>query len=286
MKDNRVPDLYIEQLLLDELPEQKKRQLLENPEVRRRLEELKAENRRILEEYPPEEMGKVIRNRIEWSERSRAERSAQGRAAQYRPERAAASRPRFSWPRLVPATGVVLLVLVGALVLVTRGPSFFAPRSQAEEIRLKGGTASADTGREIAPYLNVYMQTESGARLLQEGERVSEGTTLQVGYVAGENKHGTIVSVDGRGAVTVHFPVSAVTGQSLGGPGEVLLPFAYTLDDAPAFERFFFIADKKPFSVEKVIEAAEELAQKPENAKNQDLDLPRGLEQSSILLLK
>jgi len=276
MKDNGIPDLFIEKLLLGELPQGTKERLLKDPDVQRRLEELKAENRRILEEYPPEEMAKVIRNRSRLSQSSGAVE-----AARVRPVEGGAPPRRLNWfgaplRRLVPAAGFALLVLVGGLLLITRGPEFFAPQGQGAEIRLKGG----------APHLNVYMQTVAGDRLLEQGDRVSEGTTLQVGYVSGASEYGAIVSIDGRGAVTLHFPLSAVTGQSLEGEGEVLLPFAYTLDDAPDFERFFFVVSGRPFSVETVLEAAEKLAEKPETAKSQSLSLPRRLEQSSILLLK
>ena len=276
MKDSGIPDLFIEKLLLGELPQGTKERLLKDPDVQRRLEELKAENRRILEEYPPEEMAKAIRNRSRLSQQSEA-----AEAARVRPVGGGAPPRRLNWfgaplRRLVPAASFALLVLVGGLLLITRGPQLFAPQGQGEEIRLKGG----------APHLNVYMQTVAGVRLLDEGDRVSGGTTLQVGYVSGANKYGVIISIDGRGAVTLHFPLSAVTGQSLEGQGEVLLPFAYTLDDAPDFERFFFVVSGRPFSVETVLEAAEELAEKPETAKSQSLNLPRRLEQSSILLLK
>jgi hypothetical protein len=269
MKDNGIPDLFIEKLLLDELPQDMKERLLEDPAVRRRLEEMKAENRRILEEYPPQEMAKAIRNRECWSRQSESEREARmrPRAIQVR---------RVNWPRLAPVASFALLVLVGGLLLITRGPAFFAPQSQNAETRLKGGTA----------HLNIYMKTEAGARLLVDGERVTEGATLQVGYISGESEYGAIVSIDGRGAVTLHFPLSAVTGQTLEGQGEVLLPFAYTLDDAPDFERFFFVFSTRPFPVQKVIEAAQRLSLEPEKAKSQDLHLPRRLEQSSILLLK
>ena len=269
MKENGVPDLYIEKLLLDELPQEMKERLLQDPAVRRRLEELKSENRRILEEYPPEQMAKAIRNRERWSRQSRQSRAAQAKGLGSRP---GAGR-RLGWSRLVPAAGFALLVLVGGLLMVVRGPAFFAPQS---DTRLKGGAA----------HLNVYMKTDAGADLLEEGDRVSEGTTLQVGYVSGTGEYGAIVSIDGGWTVTLHFPLSAATGQNLEGEGEVLLPFAYTLDDAPDFERFFFVAAEKAFSVEKVIQAAEDLADEPEAAKSQDLRLPRGLEQSSILLLK
>jgi hypothetical protein len=56
MKENRVPDLFIEKLLLDELPKRKKEELLKDPKVQRRVAELKAANQRILEEYPPGEI--------------------------------------------------------------------------------------------------------------------------------------------------------------------------------------------------------------------------------------
>ena len=267
MKDKGIPDLFIEKLLLDELPQDVKQRLLQDPAVRRRLEELKAENRRILDEYPPEEMAKAIRNRegLEW----RSRHAESERTARIAP---GAARLR----RLVPAASFALLVLAGGVLLVTRGPAFFAPQSQSAQTRLKGGAA----------HLNVYMKTDEGPRLLEEEDRVAEGSTLQLGYVAGTSEYGTIVSIDGRGAVTLHFPLSPVTGATLEGEGEVLLPFAYTLDDAPDFERFFFVFSKRPFSVETVLEAAEKLADKPEDAKSRDLDLPRRLEQSSILLLK
>ncbi|UCF97031.1 MAG: hypothetical protein JSV89_17920 [Spirochaetaceae bacterium] len=296
MKDNGIPDLFIEKLLLDELPKGMKEQLLKDPSVQRRLDELKAENRRILEEYPPEAMAEEIRRRSRETVQavqpsaeirqieSAPERERRSGAPVRRPAEGGAVRrwlslsriPRLSWPRLVPVAGFALLVLAGGLLLITRGPSFFAPQSPASEVRLKGGGA----------HLTVYMQTDTGARVLQEGDRVAEGATLQVSYVAGTNKYGAIISIDGRGTVTPHFPLSAMTGQTLEMGGEVLLPFAYTLDDAPVFERFFFVFSKRPFSLEKVLQAAEKLSEKPEIAKSQSLSLPRGVEQSSILLLK
>ena len=148
MKDKGIPDLFIEKLLLDELPQSEKERLLMDPSVQRRLEELKAENRRILEEYPPEEMAKAIRNRSRWSQQTEAAQTAQSRRQSKRP-----GRLRLS--RLIPAASFALLVLVGGLLLITRGPGFFAPQGQDAETRLKGGAA----------HINVYMKIEAGARL-------------------------------------------------------------------------------------------------------------------------
>jgi hypothetical protein len=132
----------------------------------------------------------------------------------------------------------------------------------------------------------VYKQTGTDALALENGDAVTERNNLQIGYIAGTNQYGTILSIDGRGAVTLHFPMSSAADQSLEGGGEVLLPFSYTLDDAPDFERFFFVVSEKPFSVDEVLEAARKMVKEPQAAKSQNLRLPKGLEQTSILLLK
>jgi hypothetical protein len=284
MKENSVPDLFIEKLLLDELPQHMKEQLLRDPAVRRRLEELKTENRRILEDYPPEVMAQEISRRLgaRMQPRSASGRRKRPRISPRAPvEPRPKDRPRrgrlhLAWPALVPAAGFAILVLAGGVLLLTRGPSFFAPQDLAGEVRLKGGEA----------HLNVYVRTDAGSRILREGDRVSEGDSLQVGYVAGINRYGAIVSIDGRGTVTLHFPASAAEAQKLEGEGEILLPFSYTLDDAPGFERFFFVFSKEPFSMRGVLDAAEELSGRPQAAKSGSLRLPGGLENSSILLLK
>lgn len=291
MKENRIPDLFIEKLLLDELPKREKEELLKDPRVQHRIAELKASNQKILEEYPPGEMARAIRRRARQAEvpqvegertRPAADRGgilnwlSGGRTPSASDRRGADRRGKFAWPRLVPVGGFALLVLLGGLLLITRGPSIFAPRSQAEELRLKGGGA----------YLTVYKQTATGAQALDDGDAVAEGNNLQIGYVAGTSRYGAILSIDGRGAVTLHYPVSAAADPLMETGGEVLLPFSYALDDAPDFERFFLVVSDKTFSVNEVLEAARSLAEQPQKAKNQNLSLPKGLDQTSILLLK
>jgi hypothetical protein len=141
---------------------------------------------------------------------------------------------------------------------------------------LKGGGA----------YLTVYKQTAMGAQTLDDGDAVVEGSNLQIGYISGPNRYGAVLSIDGRGTVTLLYPVSAAADPLLEAGGEVLLPFSYVLDDAPDFERFFFVVSDKNFSVKEVLEAARSLAEQPRKAKSQNLSLPKGLDQTSILLLK
>jgi hypothetical protein len=63
----------------------------------------------------------------------------------------------------------------------------------------------------------------------------------------------------------------------------VSLASAFELDDAPAFERFFFVTSPEPFAVAVVTEAAARLG--PSGAGGR-LELPPSLEQSTLLLRK
>ena len=116
---------------------------------------------------------------------------------------------------------------------------------------------------------------------------MSEKDVLQLSYVAVGRKYGVIFSIDGRGIVTVHYPY-AENGATpeLEQGGEIYLRYAYELDDAPLFERFFFVTSDKPFNIAIVEKAARLLASKTGQARNTDLKLPSGFEQYSFLLNK
>src|SRR5262249_16204658 len=65
---------------------------------------------------------------------------------------------------------------------------------------------------------------------------------------AGGHGYGVIASVDGAGAVTLHFPFSedAPPQATAVARDTTTLPHAYALDDAPRFERFFFLIANHP----------------------------------------
>src|SRR6185503_6350582 len=87
------------------------------------------------------------------------------------------------------------------------------------------------------PALRVYKRVGQGSEKLVPGARVARGDLLRLAYLAGERGHfGAVVSIDGRGHVTVHWPEGDTkTAPALSPKGEVQLPSAYELDDAPAF---------------------------------------------------
>ena len=254
MKKHRVPDILIEQLLLGELPEARARQLREDPQVRARIAELQAANREILERYPPEVMAKRIGWRLE------KERQAQARPAR-----------RWSLPRLAPAAGFAVLLLAAGAVLVSVAPW----RERGELTRPKG-----------YPHLVIYRKTGAGAEELAAGSGIRAGDVLQIGYVPAAKRYGVIFSIDGLGVLTLHFPPSAGAPSQLRPEGETVLDYAYQLDDAPGFERFFLVTSDRALSVSDVLAAGRRLASDPRQARQGSLRLPAGLEQWSVLLNK
>ena len=135
--------------------------------------------------------------------------------------------------------------------------------------------------------LRVYRQRDDGVERLLDGQRVRAGDVLQLGFVRGEHGHGVLLSIDGRGEVTLHYPAEGARDTELPRErGQQLLPHAYELDDAPSFERFILVAADEPLSVAAVASAARSLASDPERARHEPLLLPTRTSQRSLLLQK
>ena len=87
-----------------------------------------------------------------------------------------------------------------------------------DEIRFKG---------EL-PALEVWVGTEAGLRPLRSGERVSEGTRVNLVFDARGHRLATLAGQDGTGSVEIYDTLD-VAGQT----GLIEAPFALELDDAP-----------------------------------------------------
>jgi hypothetical protein len=96
-----------------------------------------------------------------------------------------------------------------------------------------------------------------------------------------------IASLDGAGVVTLHFPLSedAPPEATAVPPDTATLPHAYALDDAPRFERFFFITANDPVDVQHTLAALRAFARREDSA-TAALELPTGLHQRSLRLRK
>jgi hypothetical protein len=97
--------------------------------------------------------------------------------------------------------------------------------------------------------MEVWKKTPTGIVQLNDLDSVGEGDEIQLRYAVSEKCFGLLFSMDGNGALTLHMG-NGVKAIELA-PGKMnSLPFAYKLDDAPYFEKFFFVTSPKEFAVE------------------------------------
>jgi anti-sigma factor RsiW len=259
-----VPDLVLERYRLGELPDAEaealRHRLGSEPALVARLETLGASDAEIRRRYPPAWLAERIR-----------ERRREGKEA---------ARPRLAlggrWP-------VPLALAAAASLLLVLAPRLVGPPGA----RPVGGRPtpgeSADRVKGLRPALEVFRKTPDGSEALADGARVGTGDVLRVGYRAAGRRFGVILSVDGRGAVTLHLPARGEEAAALDSAGRVLLDHAYELDDAPRFERFYLVTAAEPFAVAPVVDAARHLVVTPESTR---LPLAAPLEQTTFLLRK
>lgn len=322
MGNRRVPDWLIERLALGELTEQEiedtRKALEEEPGGIERLHRLADSNLEILTEQPaPQMAAAILRRAAEKQPSTVSTREGEGREPQVpvRDERRRQGPFRWLEPaatpstregrgrapqaplqgdrqrqapfeRFVPASGwsprralavPALAACVAAVFLLdVRMPIAGEPApSDIESIRLKGQS----------PRLLVHRMGEGGAEAIPPGAEVRVNDRLQLSYISAGEPFGVVISLDGNRAVTRHLPLQGDEAPALHLAGIVSLSSSYQLDDAPDFERFFFVTAHTPFSVDMVLEAAEALASRS-TAGVDELPLPPRLTQRSILLRK
>ena len=165
-------------------------------------------------------------------------------------------------------------VLAGALATAVVAMLAVMPDLPTGSDRLKGVVG----GR---PALAVYRWTAQGSERLADGDVARAGDLLRIGYASAGRAYGVILSIDGRGAVTLHLPPSGDAAAALGQAEITLLDSAYELDEAPRIERFYFVTGARPFKVAPVVDAARHSSGAPDV-----LPLPAGLEQVTFAVQK
>ena len=257
MKDKNIKNWILERFVLSELPQEKitevNTHLQKNPKSRDMLASLNESNKRILTQYPPHNIIPKIQSRYQ-AEKSKRIKSAGFKRILY----------------LSPILASVLFIL---LVLLPR---------QGDEMRLKG-TQDADLTKT-----NLMIHRKSGESIetLKNGDLAQAGDLLQVAYVAADASHGMIISIDGDGMVTLHYPYNKDDTTRLEQDKKIPLTHAYELDQAKEFERFFFITSNSEINVTDILKSVEDLAGDPAEAKKENLNLSSALHQISILLVK
>jgi hypothetical protein len=264
-RHDAVPDLVLERYRLGELPDAEaealRRRLSSDPDLVARLEALEASDAEIRRRYPPA----WLAGRVHERQTART---------------AGVPRPR---PALVRRWAVPVAFAAAASVLLVLAPKLVGPPAAGPAGGRPIPGESGDRVKGLLPVLEIFRKTPDGSEPLADGALVRAGDVVRVGYRVGDRRFGVILSVDGRGAVTLHFPVRGDRAAALAGGGMVLLDHAYELDDAPRFERFYLVTATEPFAVAPVVDAARRRAAAPGPTR---LSLPAPVAQTTFLLRK
>jgi hypothetical protein len=272
MKHRRIPTWLLERVILDEVPPEladEVREILDqSPEERARLAELERSNAEILAALPPARVAAEVERRAE---------SARGYAflfAFHRRDGGHGLRGRRLLAlssSLAVAAGVVLIA-----VAVGRGGPEQPTALPVVPPVMDDPAHGPDTTRARGPgdpRLRLFRKLDSKAEPLDNGATAYPGDRIQIEYVPAYAVHGVILSIDGRGVVSLHFPADPSGSTRLERGRRISLKHSYELDDAPEFERFVFVVSKDKIDVPAVRASAETLARDPERRASGELPL-------------
>jgi hypothetical protein len=176
---------------------------------------------------------------------------------------------------------VRLAPLGAALGIVVAIGFAFRPRAP-----LRPPAAAVAPAAPARARLHLYRDAGGRAVRLADGALARPGDLVQASIVPAGRAHAVVLSLDGRGRVTLHYPDAPAGSTRLEPGAELPLAHAFELDDAPAFERFFLVTAARPLDPARLLDVARELASDPRGARTAPLPLARGQEQHALLLRK
>jgi len=220
----QISDFKLERYLLGELPEVEmaalRKREAEDELFAARVKMMREEGERFLAENP----FSALEDKLENDQRS-VERSLWLRVAAV----------------LVVAFGVFSLVVLNRQTEIVNESSATSGMDVAmadvdNGTRIKGMTAGLEVWKKMG---------DSAVQMVNLGE-AREGDEIQLRYRVPQKCFGMLFSMDGNGTVTMHMGEGnrAVELE----PGKMTtLPFAYKLDNAPKFEKFFLLTSGEMF---------------------------------------
>ena len=253
-----IPDWKLERFLTGDLPDEEMNMLreLEATDVvfANRVKMLREDNKAILNKLPFETLAGKLADAAETANATNVAERANAA------KNTAKNAPRFTLMKFAAAAMFIFAVALVAFIVqretvVTGGKT----DGDGGDIALVNGSqntqvAFAETQSDtrikgLDARMEVWKKTDAGIVQLQDLDEVREGDEIQLRYAVPEKCFGLLFSMDGNGALTLHMG-DGVKAVELT-PGKMnSLPFAYKLDDAPYFEKFFFVTSPKEFAVE------------------------------------
>jgi len=228
---NKISDFKLERYLLGDLPEGEMQALREREACDEifaaRVREMREQGERFLAENPFSSIEDKLKN---------AERS------EILPNRS------FNTLWLKVAAALVIALGVFSAVVLNRNVATYEGSGTSMEVAL----ADTDDGTRIkgmSASLEVWKKTgDSAVQMVNLGDAF-EGDEIQLRYRVPQKCFGMLFSMDGNGTITMHMGEGDKAIELE--PGKMTtLPFAYKLDNAPKFEKFFLLTSEKAFEID------------------------------------
>ena len=226
---NKISDFKLERYLLGELPEKEMRDFQErelSDEIfAARVREMREQGKRFVAENPFEALEAKM---------DAADEAADGNV--------------ISGLWLKVAAALVIALGVFSMVVLNRNVETYSGESATMEVAM----ANVDDGTRIkgmSASLEVWKKTgDSAVQMVNLGD-ASEGDEIQLRYRVPQKCFGMLFSMDGNGTITMHMGEGNKAIELE--PGKMTtLPFAYKLDNAPKFERFFLLTSQNAFEID------------------------------------
>jgi hypothetical protein len=265
MGKDTVRDWKLERYLLGELPAEEIEGIRTIESARgdiwERAEALRADNAVILERYPPEAMGRKIEkaSAVDGDGVPKWRKAVQ----RYQPPKQSVWTGIPRW--VIPATVCAVALLVVPLRLILPDAQVNAGAAQYQ-----GGVAE-DRPKGTTPGIEVWRQNGAAAERLPPNAVAHNGDVVQLRYTVPESCYGTLISVDGRGVLTVHLSGEPGKAARLTPGRPIALGNSYQLDDAPLFETFYLVTAKDDFDIEGVAKSLKAAKHPLDNTEKQAL---------------
>ena len=234
-----IPDWKLERYLTGDLPESEMREIREMEATDEifagRVKMLREDNRAILKKMPFERL----------SEKMEARELGTGRGMN-----GAGNVVSFKFVKIAAAAALVLAVV--SVALFGQREIVPAQSSEGAQVMDVAMVTEVENGTRIKGLdarMEVWKKTGDSAVQMSNLDEAREGDEIQLRYSVPEKCFGLLFSMDGNGTLTMHMAEGnrAIALE----PGKMTtLPFAYKLDNAPKFEKFFFLTSRDSFELD------------------------------------
>ena len=243
-----IPDWKLERYLTGDLPDSEMREIREMEATDEifagRVKMMREDNRAILKKMPFERL----------SERLDAMPARSGNGLKGVGSNGAGNGVSFTLVKFATAAALVLAVVTVALFSQREVVSPATDGgAQVMDVAMVDASESPDGAGDtrikgLEARIEVWKKTADSAVQMSNLDEAREGDEIQLRYSVPEKSFGLLFSMDGNGALTMHMGSENHAVELA--PGEMTtLPFAYKLDNAPKFEKFFLLTSRNMFSI-------------------------------------